>query len=62
MRKAISKRKDIVQKSLSYKNRNEEIRLLAEMVNADYLHTINHCLQSRGIPPSRLARDIGVSR
>ncbi|OFY87400.1 MAG: hypothetical protein A3F72_04145 [Bacteroidetes bacterium RIFCSPLOWO2_12_FULL_35_15] len=62
MKKVIKHKKDIIQKSLMYNNRNEEIEMLSHMVNSDYVDAIRNALFSRNISPSSLADDIGVSR
>lgn len=59
----IAKQKaDSIQKALSFKNKKEEIRLLSEIVNYDYVNSIKESLQVRDILASDVASKIGVSR
>jgi transcriptional regulator with XRE-family HTH domain len=62
MSKQIVRRKDVIQKALYYKNRKDEIRFLSEVVNSDFLQAIKFALEVRGINPSKLAKDIRVSK
>lgn len=64
MKKAIKKsiNGDIIQKSLTSSNKDEEIDMLAEIVNYDYVNAIKKSLQERGILPTDVASSIGVSK
>jgi transcriptional regulator with XRE-family HTH domain len=55
------KTKDPIKNSLTFKNNKEEIRLLSEIVNYDFVDNIKRSLELRKISQTTLAKDIGVT-
>ena len=59
---SIVKKKDSLENSLSFKNKKEEIRILTDLVNYEYVESIKNSLSIRRISSSTIASDIGVSK
>src|SRR6187399_3013488 len=59
--KLAKKKADVIQRALTYNSRAEEIRLLAGIVNSDYIQAIKSALAQRGIIQSMLAERTGLS-
>jgi antitoxin component HigA of HigAB toxin-antitoxin module len=53
---------DIIQRSLRPSNDNEEIEMLSEIVNLDYVNAIKKALSDRNILPTDVASSIKVSK
>lgn len=60
--KQLIKRKDALANSLSFNNKKEEIKILSEIVNQDFVDAIKSSLESRNISQTNLAKEIGVSK
>ncbi|MDQ3048371.1 MAG: helix-turn-helix transcriptional regulator [Bacteroidota bacterium] len=58
----VKTKKDVVQRSLTFKDNSEEIKFLTYIVNEEYVNAIKTSLDVRSILPANLADEIGVSR
>lgn len=60
--KLAKRRQDPLKNVLSFKNRSEEMRLLADIVNYEFVDNIKKSLEERKISASEVAEKTGVSK